>query len=88
MLMKKPCISADSGGMPELYGDTNILVEPDNPYAIKEVLKKYADDSELMKKESEKGYERAMRLFNAEKIYNDTMKEYGLAIVKRYKTQV
>ena len=82
MLMKKPCISADSGGMPELYGDTNILAEPDNPYAIKEALKKYADDPELMKKESKKGYERAMRLFNAEKIYNDTMKEYESA--KKY----
>ena len=77
MLMKKPCISADSGGMPELYGDTCILVEPDNPYALKEALKKYANDPELMRREAKKGYERAMRLFNPEKIYNDTMKEYG-----------
>ena len=77
MLMKKPCISADSGGMPELYGDTNLLAEPDNPYALKEALKKYANDPELMRLEAEKGYERAMRLFNPEKIYNDTMKEYG-----------
>ena len=77
MLMKKPCIFADSGGMPELYGDTNILVEPDNPYALKEALKKYANDPELMRLEAKKGYERAMRLFNPEKIYNDTMKEYG-----------
>lgn len=77
MLMKKPCVSADSGGMPELYGDTNILVEPDNPCALKKAFKEYANDPELMKKESEKGYERAMCLFNAEKIYNDTMKEYA-----------
>ena len=77
MLMKKPCISANSGGMPELYGDTGILVEPDNPYALKEALKKYANDPELMRRETEKEYERAMRLFNSEKIYNDTMKEYG-----------
>ena len=77
MLMKKPCISADSGGMPELYGGTNILVEPDNPYALKESLKKYANDPELMRRETERGYERAKRLFNPEKIYNDTMKEYG-----------
>ena len=74
--MKKPCVSADSSGIPELYGDTGILAEPENPYALKEALKQYANDPELMKKESEKGYERAMRLFNAEKIYNDTMKEY------------
>ena len=79
MLMKKPCVSADSSGIPELFGDTGILAEPDNPYALKDALKKYADDPELMKKESKKGYERAMRLFNAEKIYNDTMKEYDLA---------
>ena len=63
--------------MPELYGDTNLLTKPDNPYALKEALKKYANDPELMRREAEKGYERAMRLFNSEKIYNDTMKEYG-----------
>jgi glycosyltransferase involved in cell wall biosynthesis len=79
MLMKKPCISAASGGMPELYGDTNILIEPDNPNALKEAFKKYANDHELMKREAEKGRERAVRLFNPEKIYNDTMKEYKLA---------
>ena len=79
MLMKKPCISAASGGMPELYGDTNILIEPDNPNALKEAFKKYANDPELMKREAEKGRERAVRLFNPEKIYNDTMKEYKLA---------
>ncbi len=80
MLMKKPCISADSGGMPELYGDTNILIEPDNPKALKEAFKKYANDPELMKREAEKGRERAVRFFNSEKIYNDTMKEYGLSL--------
>ena len=82
MLIKKPCVSANSGGMPELYGDTGILVEPDNPYALKEALKKYANDPELMKQEAGKGYERAICLFNAEKIYNDTIKEYES--VKKY----
>ncbi len=80
MLMKKPCVSADSGGMPELYGDTGILAKPDNPYALKEAFKKYANDPGLMKQESEKGRERAVRLFNSEKIYNDTIKEYDLGI--------
>ncbi|MHB1703217.1 MAG: glycosyltransferase family 4 protein [bacterium] len=80
MLMKKPCVSAYSGGMPELYGDTNILIEPNNPYALKEAFKKYANAPELMKLEAERGYERAAHLFSSEKIYNDTIKEYDLAI--------
>lgn len=88
MLMKKPCISANSGGMPELYGDTNILVEPDNPHALKEALKRYANDPALMAREAAKGCERAVIFFNGERIYNDTMKEYNLAIAKRYKTPV
>ena len=78
MLMKKPCVALRNGGMPELYGDTNILIEPDNPYALKEAIKKYANDPGLMNREAEKGRERAVRLFNSEKIYNDTMKEYGV----------
>ena len=57
-------------------------------YATKEVFGLNNVEYMLMKKESEKGYERAIRLFNAEKIYNDVMKEYDLAIAKRYKTQV
>jgi len=80
MLMKKPCISANSGGMPELYGDTNVLVEPDNPSALKEAIKKYAADPELMKQEGEKGCQRAAAMFNTDKIYNDTMNEYKLAL--------
>ena len=80
MLMKKPCVSAYSGGMPELYGDTNILIEPNNPYALKEAFKKYANAPELMKLEAGRGYERAAHLFSSEKIYNDTIKEYDLAI--------
>ena len=33
-----------------------------------------------MKLEAERGYERAAHLFSSEKIYNDTIKEYDLAI--------
>lgn len=80
MLMKKPCISANSGGMPELYGDTNILIKPDDPNALKEAIKKYAGSPELMSQEAEKGYRRAVSLFNSDKVYNDAMAEYDLAI--------
>ena len=80
MLMKKPCVVARNGGTPEIFGDTNIIIEPKNSGALKEAIKKYANDPELMKLEAERGYERAVRLFNSEKIYNDTMKEYDLAI--------
>ena len=78
MLMKKPCVAVNSGGMPELYGDTGILAEPNNPYALKEALKKYANDPTLMASEAERGRARALTMFNSEKIYADTMAEYGL----------
>ena len=80
MLMKKPCVAVRNGGTPEIFGDTGILTEPKNPGAFKEAIKKYSNDPELMNREAEKGRERAVRLFNSEKIYNDTTKEYDLAI--------
>jgi glycosyltransferase involved in cell wall biosynthesis len=80
MLMKKPAVFAKGGGTPEIYGDTNISAEPDNPAALKEAIKKYAGSPELMSQEAEKGYRRAVSLFNSNKIYNDTMAEYDLAI--------
>jgi glycosyltransferase involved in cell wall biosynthesis len=73
--MKKPCVAVRNGGTPEIFGDTGILTEPKNPGALKEAIKKYANDPELMNREAEKGRERAVRLFNSEKIYNDKMKE-------------
>ena len=78
MLMKKPCIAANAGGTPVIFGDTNMLVEPENPVALKEAFKKYAADPELMAREAERGCERAKTVFNSEKVYNDTMREYGL----------
>ena len=80
MLMKKPCVVARNGGTPEIFDDTNIIIEPKNPGALKEAIKKYANDPELMKLEAERGRERAVHLFSSEKIYNDTIKEYYLAI--------
>ena len=80
MLMKKPCVVARNGGTPEIFYDTNIIIEPKNPGALKEAIKKYANDPELMKLEAERGRERAVHLFSSEKIYNDTIKEYYLAI--------
>ncbi|MCL4428826.1 MAG: glycosyltransferase family 4 protein [Deltaproteobacteria bacterium] len=83
MLMKKPCISTACGGMPELYDSTNILIEPENPLALKEAFKRYAGNPPLMAQEAAKGYERAKMLFNGEKIYDDTMKEYKLAMERQ-----
>ena len=31
MFMKKPCIATNTGGIPEVYGDTNIIIPPKRP---------------------------------------------------------
>ena len=76
MFMKKPCVAAASGGIPEIYGDTNILVPPKDPLKLKQALKKYIGDPALMAKEAEKGFLRARAVFGGAKIYAKTMKEY------------
>ena len=85
MLMKKPCIAPNSGGVPEIYGDTNILIEPENPYALKESIKLYASNPDFMAREAAKGFDRAKKFFSPEKIYNETMKEYIFATAVKHK---
>lgn len=66
MFMKKPCIATNTGGIPEIYGDTNFLIPAKDPLKLKEAIETYIRNPDLMKKEALKGFERANRLFKSD----------------------
>ncbi|MHB1664826.1 MAG: glycosyltransferase [bacterium] len=65
MFMKKPCIATNTGGIPEVYGDTNIIVPPKDPVKLKEAIEMYIKNPDIMEREALRGFERASRLFKA-----------------------
>jgi glycosyltransferase involved in cell wall biosynthesis len=66
MFMKKPCIATNTGGIPEVYGDTNIIVPPKDPIKLKEAIEMYIKNPDIMEREALRGFERANRLFKAD----------------------
>ncbi|MCL5673760.1 MAG: glycosyltransferase [Deltaproteobacteria bacterium] len=66
MFMKKPCIATNTGGIPEVYGDTNIIIPPKDAIQLKEAIEKYIKNPDIMKREAFRGFERANRLFKAD----------------------
>ncbi len=66
MFMKKPCIATSTGGIPEVYGNTNIIIPPKDTLKLKEAIEMYINNPDIMKKESLKGFERANRLFQSD----------------------
>jgi len=66
MFMKKPCIATNAGGIPEVYGDTNIIIPPKDEVRLKEAVETYIASPKYMKEEALKGFERAGRLFRSD----------------------
>lgn len=66
MFMKKPCIATNAGGIPEVYGDTNIIIPPKDAVKLKEAIEIYIKSPSYMEKEAFKGFERAGRLFRSD----------------------
>ncbi|MHB8232144.1 MAG: glycosyltransferase family 4 protein [bacterium] len=66
MFMKKPCIATSTGGIPEIYGNTNIIVPPKDTIKLKEAIEMYIKNPDVMEKEAMKGFKRADRLFKAD----------------------
>ncbi|MHB1680911.1 MAG: glycosyltransferase [bacterium] len=66
MFMKKPCIATSTGGIPEVYGNTNVIIQPKNPLKLKEAIEMYANNPDIMEKEALMGFKRANRLFKAD----------------------
>ncbi len=83
MLLKKPCIATNTGGIPEVYGDTNILIPPKNALKLKEAIEAYLANPDLMKEESDKGFLRTSKLFNSDAILQKILNTYSCLIELR-----
>lgn len=73
MFMKKPRVAANSGGIPEVFGDTNILMPPKDPPKLKDALKLYIENKSRRDEEAMKGFERARNVFASDICFNKTM---------------
>lgn len=87
MLHKLPVVAAKVGGLQDIVmdGETGFLVPPFSPDQLAEKLKILIEDPELRKTMGEKGYERAMANYTAdrycqevENLYIQLLKEKGL----------
>lgn len=69
MLAKKPVIASNHGGLTEILinNETGFLVEPNNEKALSEALLKLIENPELRNSFGEKGYQRAIKEFSADK---------------------
>ncbi|MCL4546163.1 MAG: glycosyltransferase, partial [Deltaproteobacteria bacterium] len=83
MFMKKPCIATNTGGIPEVYGDTNIIIPPKDAIQLKEAIEKYIKNPDIMEREALRGFERANRLFKADISVNRIMGIYEDVRAKR-----
>jgi glycosyltransferase involved in cell wall biosynthesis len=86
MFMKKPCIATNTGGIPEVFGDTNILIPAKDPVKLKKALKAYIENKNYMNAEALKGFERVKKYFCSEDCFNKTMDIYMSLINKTKKS--
>lgn len=77
MFMKKPCVAPAAGGIPEVLGDTGLLVPPEDPVSLKDALEKYICNPKLMSAEGQKGFDRAVKLFSSETSLSRLDEVYG-----------
>ena len=63
--MARPVIASNVGGLPEVVEDgvTGVLVEPNNPDALAEAMKRVAGDREEALELGKRGQERAEECF-------------------------
>ncbi|RMF92375.1 MAG: glycosyltransferase [Candidatus Schekmanbacteria bacterium] len=59
-----PVISTYSGSIPEVVGDSGILIQPNDPQSLAEKIKELFDNEELRAKLSKLGRERAVKNFD------------------------
>ncbi|RZD17299.1 MAG: glycosyltransferase [Candidatus Acididesulfobacter guangdongensis] len=83
MFMKKPCIATNTGGIPEVYDNTNIIIPPKDPAKLKEAIETYIKNPDVMKKEALKGFERANRLFKSDISVNRIISIYEDMLIHR-----
>jgi glycosyltransferase involved in cell wall biosynthesis len=82
MFMKKPCIGTNTGGIPEVFGDTNIVISPEDPVQLKEAAKLYIENENFKNEQAAKGFERAKKLFASDICFKNVMDVYARLLDK------
>ena len=83
MFMQKPCVASNTGGIPEVFGDTNILVPPKDPFKLKEAIKLYIENENFKNEQAAKGFERAKKFFSSDICYKNVMDVYAKVLKKQ-----
>ena len=76
MLCKKVVIGSDSGEIPFVIGNTGIIFEENNPYALKDALLRLIKNPLLYKHLSIQGYNRAKDLYTWKAVCKKTIDCY------------
>lgn len=78
MLMQKPVVSTDVGGLPEVVinENTGLVVRPKDSDSLASVILRLHSDKALRDKLAKNGYKHALNLFTFKKMINTTEKVY------------
>lgn len=78
MAIGVPIIASNKGGVPDIIidGECGVLIEPKNPVLLAEAIENLIDDETLLKKFSQKGFERVKEKFDIKKIIEQIETEY------------
>ena len=58
-----PVVSSPAGAVPEVVGDTGLLVDGTSPEAIAGAINRYLDDEDLRTRSGQRGRQRAETIF-------------------------
>ncbi|WP_162300306.1 glycosyltransferase family 4 protein [Epilithonimonas hispanica] len=85
MLHKLPVIATRVGGLQNIVvdGETGILISPNKPHEISDAIKEIYKSSDLQKKYSQKGYDRAMKNYTEERYVKDVINLYNELLEKK-----
>ncbi len=78
MFMRKPCVVTNTGGIPEVFGDTNMLIPPKDRLKLKIALKLYIENKNLREEQGIKGFKRAKDVFASDICLDNIMDVYKL----------
>jgi len=76
MLAGVPVVAARSGGLPEVIGDSGVLVPPEDPAALADGIVRLAESEELRAELGRRGRERAQRRFGIRQMVEGTLRVY------------
>lgn len=84
MASELPVVSTLSGSIPEVIGDSGILVEPNDSLSLFKALKKLIENENLRKDLIEKGKKRVFKYFDSQKIAPKLESLYLELLKKRF----